>query len=217
MVLPGSGHSQERMSRTSSLAAEREIRGSSVPAHTPAVYRSFDSLYESNLEFVWRTLLRLGVPHSKVDDAAQDAFLVVHRKLATFEYRSSLRTWLYGIAVRVARDYRRALKRKGKALGRDSGDDPDSLPASAGVDASAMTDRFDAVHTLEQLMEHIGEERREVFQLTELEQMTAPEVAEALGLRLPTVHSRLRVARLEFQRAIAQRQELREGGLNDPK
>src|SRR5689334_15233045 len=68
---------------------------------------TFKEVYEEQFRFVWRSLRRLGVRESDVADAAQDVFLVVHRRLGEFEGRSKVSTWLYGICYRVARDRRR--------------------------------------------------------------------------------------------------------------
>ena len=68
---------------------------------------TFKEVYEEQFRFVWRSLRRLGVRESDVADAAQDVFLVVHRRLDEFEGRSKVSTWLYGICYRVARDRRR--------------------------------------------------------------------------------------------------------------
>src|SRR4051812_40957718 len=65
----------------------------------------FETVYEEHFDLVWRTLERLGVASSAVDDALQDVFLVVHRRLGGFEGRSSLRTWIFGITLRIASDY----------------------------------------------------------------------------------------------------------------
>ena len=51
---------------------------------------------------MWRALQRHGVPERELADACQEVFLVVHRREAIFEGRSSVRSWLYGIALRVA-------------------------------------------------------------------------------------------------------------------
>jgi RNA polymerase sigma-70 factor (ECF subfamily) len=53
----------------------------------------------------------MGIPEASADDAVQDVFMVVHRRLAEFEGRSSIRTWLFGILARVVRDHRRARAR----------------------------------------------------------------------------------------------------------
>ena len=63
----------------------------------------FDAIYDEYFPFVWRTLHRLGVPKTELDDAAQEVFLVVHRKLDTYDRTSSVRTWLFGVAQLTAR------------------------------------------------------------------------------------------------------------------
>ena len=74
----------------------------------PSLGARLDAVYRENFSTVWRGLRRLGVPERSLEDAAQDVFLIVHRRANDFEGRSSVRTWIYGIAVRVAKDYRRA-------------------------------------------------------------------------------------------------------------
>src|SRR3954447_16537186 len=73
---------------------------------------SFDSLYAEHFDFVWRTLRRLGVHPSVVDDAAQDTFVVLHRRLPELRADASARAFVFGIAQRVAHDYRRTARRK---------------------------------------------------------------------------------------------------------
>ena len=68
---------------------------------------TFKEVYDEHFRFVWRSLRRLGVRESDVPDAVQDVFLVVHRRLAEFEGRSKVTTWLFGICFRVARDRRK--------------------------------------------------------------------------------------------------------------
>lgn len=163
----------------------------------------FDALYDQHFDFVWRSLRRMGVPESHVDDAAQEVFLVVHRRLRDFEGRSSARTWLFGIALRVASDFRRWNRRKNQH---------DPLPevvADGGADPQATAERREAARAIERCLEALPEERRAVFVLMELEEMTAPEVSEALSVPLNTVYSRLRIARAEFERAAAEHRRTR--------
>lgn len=157
---------------------------------------AFDDVYRAHFAFVWRSARRLGVRDSSLDDVVQEIFVIVHRRLAAFEGRSSMRTWLFGIAIRVVRDHRRAVKRKqpqGEPI------DPDTLPASAGPDA----EKAEAVRVLHALLDELQDERREIFVMAELEQMAMPEIAEALGLNLNTAYGRLRAARLDFEQALA--------------
>ncbi len=168
-------------------------------AHLQEPAISFDTIYERHLRFVWRVLRAYGVPSTALEDAAQDVFVVVHRRLHTFEGRSPITTWLFGIAMRVARDHR-APKRSTESLDdvgeglRDHGPTPFELAA-----------RREAGSRLEQLVDQLDEEKRVPFVLMEIEQMTAQEVAELLGIKVNTVYSRLRLARAEFNRLVARR------------
>src|SRR5260370_27854497 len=66
----------------------------------------------AHMDFVWRNLRRLGVAEASIDEAVQDVFLVVHRRLQDFEERSQMTTWLFGIVLRVAATYRRSVQRR---------------------------------------------------------------------------------------------------------
>lgn len=160
----------------------------------------FDAVYTAHFAFVWRSLRRLGVREAHLDDAAQEVFVVVHRRLGDFEGRSTLRTWLFGIALRVAQEHRRWLRRK---------DPHEALPdvvADPGPGPLDALERREAAAVLDQLLDAIPEERRAVFIAVELEQLSAPEASEALRVPVNTVYSRLRVAREEFTRALARYQ-----------
>lgn len=200
---------------TSSLALPLE--GASAPgtdptsssssAPRPRPTPSFDDVYEHTFDFAWRSARRLGVAPSAVDDVVQDAFLVVHRRLAEFEGRSSIRTWVFGILVRVVADHRRTLRRKGglAALPHD-----DLLPSAGRGPAHALEQR-QASELLHALLDELDDEKRTVFVLSELEELSAPEIAEIVGVPTNTVYSRLRAAREAFERALA-RHRARESG-----
>jgi RNA polymerase sigma-70 factor (ECF subfamily) len=170
----------------------------SVTAPQRGVTDDFETLYETWFDFVWRSLRRLGVAESQIDDATQEVFLVVHRRLGDFEGRSSIKTWLFGIALRVASDVRRWNRRKNQH-------DPltDDEAVATTDDPHELTSRREAARAIERCLGAIPEERRAVFVMMELEEMTAPEVAEAMSIPLNTVYSRLRLARADFERAAA--------------
>ncbi len=173
----------------------------SQAATAPVAVPGFREIYDTHFEFVYRGARRLGVPPRSLDDAAQDVFLVVHRRLADFEGRSSVKTWLYGITRRVAKDYRRRASRKETGLVSADGPLGQTLAADQNSPDEAAA-RRQAAQTLEAILAGLDESRREVFVLAEMEQMTAPEIAEALSLNLNTTYSRLRTARAEFEKAV---------------
>jgi RNA polymerase sigma-70 factor (ECF subfamily) len=172
---------------------------------------SFLDLYEEHMPFVWNGVRRLGVPESAVEDVVQEIFLVVHKKLGDFEGRSSMRTWLFGIAIRVVRRYRRMQRSRGMSMTDSS--DVDSLADAAGSSPHQSAERGQMIAMLYRLLDELDDEKREVLVLSELEQMTAPEIAEVTGANLNTVYWRLRTARQEFERRVARYQARREAGL----
>jgi RNA polymerase sigma-70 factor (ECF subfamily) len=172
------------------------------------------ALYEAHVDFVWRGLRRLGVPASRLDDAVQDVFLVVHRRLDSFEVRSSVKTWLFGIVLRVARDHHRSRRRNEQRAATEAPPDPELLVDETSSGPLERAQQADAIRLLDELLSGMSAEKREVFLLAELEQMTAPEIGEALGVRLTTVYSRLRSARIEFEQALARRRVGAQGGKN---
>lgn len=155
---------------------------------------SFELLYTQHFRGIWRTLRRLGVAAAQLDDAAQDVFVVAYRRLAEFDGRS-LRGWLYAIAVRVASDYRRGAAR------RQSLPLAESLPTLV-PDPGRASELNESVRILHSLLGELDETKRIAFVLGELEELSAPEIAEVLGVNLNTVYSRLRAARGDFDAAL---------------
>jgi RNA polymerase sigma-70 factor (ECF subfamily) len=170
---------------------ERALDAARTTKH-PAVERTsvlpFAAIYESHARFVWRVLYRLGVARADVEDVCQEVFLVVHRRLAEFEGRSSLRTWIYGIALRCASDYRRRTARH-----QTSGEPPHDL----AIDAAQLehVDAREARALLDRMLDLLDADKREVFVLFELEELSMAEVIAIVGCPLQTGYSRLHAAR----------------------
>lgn len=171
---------------------------SAKDAPQASVHLDLDGIYREHFAFVWRSAKRLGVRGAALDDVVQEVFVIVHRRLAQFEGRSSVRTWLFGITLRVARDHRRSVARKAP----EGTVDPDTLRAT-GPGPSELMEKTEAARVLHALLDELGEERREVFVMAELEQMTMPDIATLLGINVNTAYARLRVARQTFEAALA--------------
>lgn len=166
------------------------------------------TLYRQEFAFVWRTLRYLGVPAASVEDAAQEVFITAHRRLAAFDSaRGSARSWLYGIARNTARHHHRWARRR----------DPQRLAvvepevADPAADPEAWVSRVEVAEVVERGLAKLDQRRREVFVLHEIEGLSAPEIAELLGIKVNTVYSRLARARTRFRAAVA-RQQARERG-----
>jgi RNA polymerase sigma-70 factor (ECF subfamily) len=162
-----------------------------------ALELDWSEFYERYFDLVWRGLRRLGVAESALDDAAQEVFLIAFRRIDSFEGRSSLKTWLYGIALHVARRFHSA-----RAAARPLEELSESLPAPHESGPQETAVRAEAVRALYAILAELDADKREVFVLAELEQMTAPEIARATEVGLNTVYSRLRAARREFEAAL---------------
>jgi RNA polymerase sigma-70 factor, ECF subfamily len=162
---------------------------------------SFADIYGQHLGSVWRSLRRLGVHEDEVADAAQDVFVVVHRRLADFEGRSKMSTWLFGICLRVARDRRRLAYRRRYV----PADQTLFEGIEAASDVGADAERRQALALVGSAMMELPAEQRRVFTLFELEGMSGEDIATELEIPRGTVHSRLRLAREAFRRSIARR------------
>lgn len=165
-----------------------------VPESAPSV-PAFADVFRQHFDFVWRTMRSLGVPDAAIDDAVQDVFITVHRRLADFQGRSSLKTWIYAIAYHTAQNHRRsARRREATALDPElESHEPGPGEHVAGVQAGRFVMAF---------LEQLPPDRRDVFVLCVLEELSAPDVAEILKVKLNTVYSRLRLARADFRAAL---------------
>lgn len=159
-------------------------------------------------EFVWRSLRRLGVRPPETDDAAQRVFLVLAQKLSSI-HPDKERSFIFGIVMRVAANVRRDLATAREREVAES-DSPESI--AHGPTAETAVARAQERATLDEILASIPEERRAVFVLFELEELTVTEIAELLGLPFGTVATRLRRARQEFQAAVTRLQARGQGG-----
>lgn len=160
----------------------------------------FEDVYREHFRFVWRSLRHLGVADSDVEDAVQDVYIVIHAKLAAFEERSRITTWIYGICLHVAQARRRRAH-----VRRELPTDPRELPADETQLAHAADayERRQAERVLDAILDTMPIEQRAVFTLFELEGRTCEEIAQLCAIPLGTVYSRLRLAREAFKRASA--------------
>jgi RNA polymerase sigma-70 factor (ECF subfamily) len=161
----------------------------------PSVDR-ISRLFVDHFDLVWRTVRRLGVSPGAIDDAAQEVFVIAARKLDAIEVGKE-KSFLYGTAIRVAADARRAHARRSARETME----PDEVDAGANLDE--LIDQKRARELLDAIIARMPDDARDVFVLYELEGLTMAEIAAALELPAGTVASRLRRARELFAAAIA--------------
>lgn len=165
-----------------------------------AVASDLSAVYEDHFRYVWRCLRGLGVHDAHVDDALQDVFVVVQRRLPEFDGKVALRTWLYAIALRIARKYRDRARREPAPLEAARDSQPELMLEHSGEGAALQNERLALARLA---LSALSDEQREVFVLARVEQMSAPEIASVVGIPLNTVYSRLRAARLAFEAEVA--------------
>lgn len=168
-----------------------DARESRDPSALTAVYRA-------HADYVWRVLRHCGVPEPDLDDAVQETFLVVFRRLPEFQARASLRTWIYAVTVRVASTRRRSQRRE--AARRDQAGH--HMHGAGAADPEAALSKAEAADLVDRLLDGLDAPQRTVFVLAELEGVKVPEISRILGVNPRTVHSRLRLARARFGSAL---------------
>lgn len=157
----------------------------------------FEELFRTHAPSVWRVLRRLGVREADVEDQCQEVFVVVHRKLAEFEGRSQFKTWIYGICLRVASDYRRRAHVRREEPTADVPEQQHSPPQAR------LLERAQARALLDAALAELDEDKRAVFVLYEIEEVPMAEVALAAGCPLQTAYSRLHAARRRVQESLS--------------
>jgi len=167
-------------------AALPEARSLAPPA-------SFETLYSLYFGFTWRVLGHLGVPARSMDDAVQEVWVVVHQRLARFEGRSALKTWLFGIALNVSRNMRRSELRRA----RDPVLAPEPQPLLPDPELARLGN--EALERVGRFLETLDEQRRAIFVCNLLEHLSAQETAEATGCDVATVYQRVRSLRHAFK------------------
>lgn len=160
---------------------------------------AFEVIYEDHFRFVWSTLLRLGVPRHAVEDASQETFLVVHRRLGDFEGRGSPRAWLFGIARRVAFRVRRTQDRRRRKISALRGE----LASTTPLDEAVAQRQLSAL--LLDALDELDDDKRVALTLHVFEEMSGPQVAEVLGLKIDTAYSRIKAGRRALKAVLGAR------------
>jgi RNA polymerase sigma-70 factor, ECF subfamily len=155
---------------------------------------AFESVYASEFLYVWNSARRLGVADADLPDLTHDIFIKAFRSLAEYDPARPLRPWLFGIAVRVVSDFRKLERHRREVFGQ---------PAEGVDPAPRATDVLEAADDRRLVLTILNEmklNRRAVFVMHELNGHSVREIADALGIPLATVYTRLRLAMLEFGR-----------------
>lgn len=169
-------------------AAEFDAGGDAdAAAMTARVARQIVRDYDA---FVWRTLRYQGIAERDLEDISQEVFIIIIQKVSLLERPSSFRAWIYGICIRVAAGYRRRFRTRHEVLVHEV---PDISAATATE--SQEPDRLHARQQLAHLIGRLDEDKRAVFVLHEIEELSMDEISEIVGCPVGTGYSRLAAAK----------------------
>jgi RNA polymerase sigma-70 factor (ECF subfamily) len=169
-----------------------------APANAPDVLE-IRTIYREHGRFVWLSLQRLGIHPSDLDDIAQDVFMIVHRRLDTFDRRARVSTWLFGICMRVAANYRRRRRWTREVL---SGGLEDERPSALAA-ADDILVRREQRELAERALNRLEVAKRATFVMFEIESLSCNEIAELMNVPVGTVYSRLHSARRQLEKHLA--------------
>jgi RNA polymerase sigma-70 factor (ECF subfamily) len=174
----------------------------------PTQAATFPEIFQQQSQFLWRTLMNLGVPRCDAQDVCQEVMLTVHRRLPDFDGRS-LRGWLYGICVRFASDYRRSARVRREVPS-------ESLPEqTASSESTELLDRARSLRRTLAALDTLDDAKRDAFVLYEVEELTLAEVSEALAVPIQTVYSRVKAAREALRAKLATVEAAPKGGVRE--
>lgn len=148
--------------------------------------RAFRELYRRHTPYLYQFTLRvLGGVEADAEDVVQETWVRAMKSLERFRWRSSLRTWLGGIALNRARD---RLRRAGREEGNGQ-------PVELATPPASVPDRID----LERAIARLPDGYRMVLVLHDVEGFTHQEIADRMGIAPVTSRSQLSRARNQLR------------------
>lgn len=158
---------------------------------------AFEEIYGRFAEMVYNLTLRLARNPEDASDLTQEVFLRVYRHLGKFRGRSSLKTWIYRVALNHCRS--RLGRRKPPPQALDGREELLADPAR-GPEEHALAD--DAGRRVETALAGIKPVFREAVVLRDLEGLAYDEIAQVLGVRIGTVRSRIARGREQLKELL---------------
>ena len=212
------GHDHDPVNRGPGAASNREARRREADEDRELVElarkgdrAAFRQLIERHQRRAFSIAVGLVRDENDAREIVQEAFLRVHRGLATFQGGSSFFTWLYRIITNLSIDLMRKPGRKDIEYNdfRERDEDEDAageFPLISRIDGSDPVNvmrRREIIERLQAALDELPPYHRGVILMREVEGMSYDEMAEAMGVSKGTIMSRLFHARQKLQRALA--------------
>jgi RNA polymerase sigma-70 factor, ECF subfamily len=159
---------------------------------------SFDAIYRAHARRVACWAQRLGGPAVDADEAVQEVFLAVNRRLSEFKGEARITTWLFRITARVVANQRRSARRR-SWLGRITRRIEDRAPTDRPGPGEVLEER-EAIDRFYRVLDGLPERHRNVLVLFELDEMSTEQIASVIDRPAATVRVWLHRARARFTR-----------------
>lgn len=172
---------------------EREL----IAAAKRGSERAFEQLVRANEKKVYTLCLRMCGDPADAEEAAQEAFLAAWKGLPSFRGDSAFSTWLHRLAANACIDLLRRTRRTRAELSLD--DELAAEPVDERASPQRELERREQREAVQRGLAALPDEHRTVLVLREVEQLSYAEIAEATGLELGTVKSRISRARAQLR------------------
>lgn len=195
---------ESRASSTMAVSASASLRTrevSLVERHRQGDSLAFGELYQQFEGMVYNLALRMSGNPADAEDIAQETFIRAYRHLRKFKGKSSLKTWVFRIALNCSNT---RLRRRARHLAHrvddgqpeleravDRGRSPEERALAADLSAAVRT-----------ALGHLPVHYREAVLLRDFEELNYSEIAEVLGVRIGTVRSRIARGREQLRRRL---------------
>jgi RNA polymerase sigma-70 factor (ECF subfamily) len=157
---------------------------------------AFQEIYKAATGFVYNVALRITNNRQEAEEVTQDVFLKVYRNLKDFEFRASLKTWIYRITANTALNaYKRISKVRNRTQGLESIENTVVFSGQADKDIIKHDEQKANEEALSLLLGRLNADQRSCIVLREIEGLRYEEIARALKININTVRSRLKRAR----------------------
>jgi RNA polymerase sigma-70 factor (ECF subfamily) len=193
-------------------AAEAAIDAGLVRRFNAGDDAAFVAIMERYRTKIFTVTLSLLRNHADAEEITQDTFIRAHRGLARFRGDSSLSTWLYRIAVNLSRNrYWYFFRRRRQdslsldcALSADSSGTFSDLVADVSPDPAQQTASGEFTRLVDACMDRLDARHREILTLRNVLNQSYEEIAQALGINVGTVKSRIARARENLRALLAE-------------
>ncbi len=169
----------------------QEISNDTIARATAGDLVAFEMIYKAMAGFVYNVALRIIKNREDAEEVTQEVFLIIHQKLKEFRQESSLKTWVYRIAINCALNSSRKTKQ-----GRNNVVEYKDFSGTATQsDTDKAIEKEHCVKAVDKILGVLNEEQRVCVILRNIEGLSYEQIAETLKVNINTIRSRLKRAR----------------------